>query len=63
MSNPNVEEVVWYQFTVTKDMAKCIRRMIGDTSVTERVDEYGISAEDSHRMSTLYRKLGVVNET
>ena len=63
MSNPNVEEVIWYQVTLTKGMVKCIRRMIGGTSVSERVDEYGISKEDSRRLSAFYRKLGVVDET
>jgi len=58
MSKPKVEEVTWYQFTVTKGMAYAIYRMIGRTSVNERIEVYGISKEDSDKVSALYRKLG-----
>lgn len=37
MSN-NVEEVVHYRITLTKDMAKILRRMIGSTSAKQRAE-------------------------
>ena len=60
MSNPKVEEVTWYQFTVTKDMAYAIYRLIGQTSIDDRVEKFSIPIEDSRRLSKLYGRLSEI---